>query len=91
MKHWWHQDALDEWRYYSPPDPFLESSDGRVWFRIDRSGDWHTLRSGIAWFNPATREGCWFTNEGTQIQEDPQQNLWMVINDTLYKYDLVKD
>ncbi|WP_420631656.1 hypothetical protein [Candidatus Leptofilum sp.] len=84
---WWHMDFLDDWRYYVPPTPVQQTSDGRIWFVINRSQEWNTLRSGIAWFDPNTEEGCWFTSEGAQIVEDSQQNLWVVIENTLYRYE----
>ncbi|WP_420631777.1 hypothetical protein [Candidatus Leptofilum sp.] len=84
----WQTVALNNWRFYSPPDPFMETSDGRIWFRIYRSNQWKTLRSGIAWFEPVTKEGCWFTSEGAQIIEDDQHRLWMVVENTLYSYTL---
>ncbi|MCB8937644.1 MAG: hypothetical protein H6655_04460 [Ardenticatenaceae bacterium] len=87
IKFWWHMDFLDDWRYYVPPHPVQQTSDGRIWFVINRSQEWKTLRSGIAWFDPNTKEGCWFTSEGAQIVEDSQQNLWVIIENTLYKYD----
>ena len=83
---WWHYDFLDDWVAYVPPHPVQQTSDGRIWFVINRSQEWKTLRSGIAWFNPNTKEGCWFTSEGAQIEEDSQQNLWGIIENTLYKY-----
>lgn len=86
IKFWWHMDFLDDWRYYVPPRPVQQTSDGRIWFVINRSQEWKTLRSGIAWFDPNTKEGCWFTSEGAQIVEDSQQNLWVIIENTLYKY-----
>jgi hypothetical protein len=88
-KYWWYQEIRQYWRYYSPPDPFLESFDGRIWFRIDRSNDGKNLRTGIAWFDPNTKEGCWFTSESARILEDLQHNLWMVVNGELYKYELI--
>lgn len=91
MRYWWDQEISDYWRYYSPPDPFFESSDGRIWFRIDRSNNWKNLRSGIAWYDPNKREGCWFTSEGAKILEDTQQNLWMVLNNYLYTYKLIPE
>lgn len=87
INYWWHQDFLDDWRYHSLPDPVMQTSDGRIWFVIYRSEEWKTLRSGIAWFDPNTKVGCWFTSEGAQIIEDSQQNLWIMIEKTLYKYE----
>ncbi|MCA9936929.1 MAG: hypothetical protein H6662_03620 [Ardenticatenaceae bacterium] len=86
ISYWWHFDFLDDWVYYLPPNPVQQTSDGRIWFVIYRSEEWKTLRSGIAWYDPNTQEGCWFTSEGAQIVEDSQQNLWVMIENILYKY-----
>ncbi len=79
---------LDLWKYYWPPRVFLESSDGRLWFRIDRSSDQRAYKTGIAWYDPETREGCWFTSEGTNIFEDGRQVLWLATAGKLYRYPL---
>lgn len=76
------------WTYYYPPTVFFESSDGRLWFGIGRSRDKNNFRTGIAWFNPQTKEGCWFTSEASSIVEDPQHRLWMIANNNLYTYSL---
>ncbi len=76
------------WRYYFPPALMLESSDGRIWFGNVRSGEWRTLRSGIAWYDPKTNQGCWFTSEGTNVYEDARHRIWLVAEDGLYSYAL---
>lgn len=72
-------------RFGSPANIVFESSDGRLWFRriIDEDADW-----GMAWLNPKTMQGCWFTSEYTNIIEDQNHNLWMVANRKLYKSQL---
>lgn len=76
------------WRWFIPPQVFFESSDGRIWFRINRSSDSKNVRSGIAWFNPKTKTGCWFTSEGANILEDENHSLWMMIDGQLYRHPL---
>jgi hypothetical protein len=75
----------DQWVYYYPPEVFFESSDGRLWFRIEKSNQGVNYRTGMAWYNPQTSEGCWFTSESTNIIEDSNQNLWMVVDGYLYE------
>jgi hypothetical protein len=82
--YWWYQVLLDKWRYYIPPSPFTETSDGRIWFETERSSNWKVLRSGMAWFDPSTREGCWFTSETGPLEEDSEGNLWLLIDGALY-------
>ncbi|MCK4829667.1 hypothetical protein KA005_78815 [bacterium] len=88
--YWYHQEISQDWRYYSPPDPFFESSDGRIWF-INRGTGEIPLGlkiNGVAWFNPVTNEGCWFTSEDGNILEDNNKTLWMVVDKKLYSYYL---
>jgi hypothetical protein len=68
------------------PYPILESSDGKIWYYrfLDTSG-WV---DGTAWYDPETGEGCMFTNFGTNIVEDSQQQLWLVADGKLYRYPL---
>lgn len=71
---------------WAPPEPILESSDGRLWFT--RFADTRTV-DGMAWYNPDTREGCQFTNYfSPSIVEDNLQQLWVVLDNKLYKYAL---
>jgi hypothetical protein len=62
------------------PEILIESSDGRMWYRV--------RGRGIAWLEPKTMEGCWFTTEDTNIVEDRENVLWMTSNGNLYKYNL---
>jgi hypothetical protein len=73
-------------RFYLPPRIVYESSDGRLWFILDRTEEWKTLRSGIAWYDPNTNEGCWFTTDGFNIVEDDNDQLWILTGKDLYSY-----
>lgn len=81
-------DNQDLWTVYYPPSILMESSDGRLWFELIKSSERQNLRTGMAWFDPATRTGCWFTSESSNIVEDIHQQLWMVIDNHLYTYSL---
>lgn len=71
---------------WAMPHPMLESSDGRIWFqKFMDTGGWG---EGTAWYDPATNEGCLFTNQPANIIEDAHQQLWMVAAGNLYKYQL---
>jgi hypothetical protein len=66
--------------------PFFSGSDGRVWFL--RWADTSNSRQGMAWYDPATDEGCMFSNRvGFNMVEDHNGDLWMVVDDDLYYYD----
>ena len=85
--YWLDNEFLQNWKYYSAPDPFLETSDGRIWFTINEVNI-NVLRSGMGWFDPNTNEGCWFTNVRTQVMEDFDHNVWLFTDGYLYKYSL---
>ena len=71
---------------WGSPQLIFESSDGVLWFqKYTDSGPW---AEGTAWYNPATGEGCLFTNRPANIIEDDQRQLWMVVDGVLYKYTL---
>jgi hypothetical protein len=76
----WVQDG--RWR---SPDITLQSTDGRLWFRklLSETQPW-----GMAWYDPAAQVGCWFTTKYTNLVEDQQGELWMVVDDVLYRYSL---
>ncbi len=66
---------------------FMESSNGWLWY--ERS--YMTSNSGLAWFDPESGEGCWFTTEGDfELIEDDQQIMWLATRDALYKYPLME-
>jgi hypothetical protein len=69
------------------PTLMLETSDGRLWFQkyIDSSGH----HDGAAWYDPATGEGCLFTNDYvSNIVEDDDHRLWVITQNTLYSISL---
>lgn len=71
--------------YQSPPFIMLESSNGILWYRKNL-GD--IRADGTAWYNPETGEGCMFTNVSANIIEDSENQLWLVANEKLFKYQL---
>ncbi len=66
-----------------PPRLILESS--RYYWFGQSSTPWHT---GLAWYDPSTGEGCWFTTVDAKMIEDANQVLWLVNDGYLYKYRL---
>ncbi|MEW6028917.1 MAG: hypothetical protein ACOYZ8_06200 [Chloroflexota bacterium] len=54
----------------------LESIDGRLWYRSTR---------GNAWFNPNNGEWCLFTTYNSNIVQDSKYDLWMLIENSLYR------
>jgi len=74
--------------WYSDPDVIYQSSDGRIWFQIEQP-DGPVLKTGMAWYDPDTGDGCWFTTEASNVVEDSSQNVWIEVNQNLYKYSLV--
>jgi hypothetical protein len=71
---------------WAPPILMMESSDGRLWYKryLDSDG----VAEGTAWYNPATGNGCLFTNQVANIVEDSKQNMWLVADGHLYTYSL---
>jgi sugar lactone lactonase YvrE len=65
----------------------LESTNGILWFYkwTDAPGN-----EGLAWYDPRTGEGCWFTTEAVfySFLEDSHQNLWLLLDGNLYRYAL---
>jgi hypothetical protein len=72
------------YQWYDEPDVMMESSDGRIWFVIPDS-DFSFHKQGIAWLNPDTGDGCWFTSEGNNVVEDSEGNLWLIAGGNLYR------
>jgi hypothetical protein len=87
----WHLMHPDPARYFenggedaaASPSPFLESSDGSLWFN-----KYSGIYEGTAWYDSETGEGCMFTNIPANIIEDTQQQLWMFADGKLYRYSL---
>lgn len=84
LAYFWKMKWQGDYRWYAP-ELILESSDGRLWFRkkLDDGVSW-----GMAWLNPQTMSGCWFTTIDTNIVEDQKRNLWMASDGKLYKYSI---
>lgn len=61
------------------PKVVFESSDGRLWFRS---------MNGMVSLDPEKGEWCWFTTEQSNIIEDQDGNLWMIVENKLYTLDL---
>lgn len=85
----WFLNRVDEGSYsyvLAPPTLILESSNGILWYTryLDTSG----LVDGTAWYDPSTREGCMFTNRYANIVEDAESQLWLVVDDVLYKHPM---
>jgi len=53
----------------------LSDSSGRIWFRTLDENRFGT--TGTAWFDPATGNGCKFTNSTGNIIEDSSGYLWL--------------
>jgi len=60
------------------PKPLVDTSDGRLWYTSSR---------GLAWFKPETGDWCLFTTDPGKIVKDSQQDLWIMVDDTLYTLD----
>lgn len=58
------------------PEIIFQSSNGTLWFRSD---------FGMVSLNPEDGDWCWFTTYRTDIFEDSQTNLWVVVDAKLYK------
>jgi hypothetical protein len=68
------------------PSIMMESSNGYIWFENNASetvGD-----DGIAWYDPASGDGCWITNNRGIIVEDQYKHLWMIMQDKLFSMEL---
>lgn len=76
--YFWKMEWQEDYRW-ATPHVILESSNGYIWYRTEK---------GMAWLDPNSMQGCWFTTEDTNIVEDQQHNLWMVADNKLYKYPL---
>lgn len=68
---------LNSIKWREVPSIVLESSNGILWTRHGSKG--------MAWFNPRLNDGCWFTTTPTSIVEDEHRNLWIIVNDILYR------
>ena len=64
---------------WKSPSIELESKDGRLWMRFEL---------GMVWLDPDKEEWCWFTTKESNIFEDADGNLWMVVDNSLYKLSI---
>ncbi len=69
--------AAGLWRWSIPTYTF-ESTNGLLWY---------TTGHGTGWVDPKEGKWCIFTSFNSPVQEDSNGNLWILIDDTLYKLD----
>lgn len=74
--YFWKMEVEADYRW-ATPNVILESSNGYLWYRAEK---------GMAWFDPQTETGCWFTTRNTNVVEDKEHILWIVANQNLFKY-----
>lgn len=66
-----------------PPKIIFESSNGFLWFST-----FSYENRGVAWFDPSEGVGCWFTTEFTNVVEDSERVMWIVVDGGLFRLDL---
>jgi hypothetical protein len=77
----WKMQFEDDYGFALPKAVF-ESSDNRLWFNSNK---------GMAWLDPLSMQGCWFTTIGaSNVMEDLDHNLWMIADEKLYMLPLEK-
>ncbi|MCU0498528.1 MAG: hypothetical protein MUF87_14350 [Anaerolineae bacterium] len=64
------------------PTLISETLDGRLWYT--NVFDSNASFNGSAWYDPATRTGCMFTNYPISMVEDQDGGLWLVTDGNLY-------
>lgn len=85
-KHFFHRLILSD-PLWENAHIIMESSNGWLWFKRY----YGTNNDGIAWFDPESGEGCWFTtNESFMLVEDEQQVMWLATKEALYKFPLIE-
>ena len=60
------------------PSEISQSTNGWFWFTTGRDD----------WLNPKKGEWCLFTTGSSPVVEDNDRNLWIVVFDKLYKFQL---
>ena len=77
----WKMQVEDDYSF-ALPHIIVESSDGRLWFNSIK---------GMAWLDPISMQGCWFTTNGaSNVMEDLNHNLWMITDGILYMLPIEK-
>ena len=62
------------------------SSDGTLWFS---HYTFDSLGVGMAWYNPISEIGCWFTNiSEKKILEGPNNTIYIFLDNKLFKFEL---
>jgi hypothetical protein len=69
--------------YIDPAEVFFESSNGYLW--LSKRG--YNIQ-GMAWYDPKSGKGCWYTNRRGGILEDDNHHIWYVADHYLYKLEL---
>lgn len=81
----WHK-LNSEYQVYTGLVIDFSGSDQTLWF--SRFSDWDLNIDGLAWFDPDTGDGCWFTNIYTPVVEDDTGTMWLVAEETLYTFEM---
>jgi hypothetical protein len=74
-------DTQGLWRW-SIPSFTYESTNGVLWFNMDSN-----FGAGTGWVDPKTGVWCIFTSFSASVQADSEENLWIFVDDSLYKLD----
>ncbi len=74
--------------FFNPPHVTYESSDEKLWFTMYPIYDSPTYRTGLAWYDPNTKEGCWSASGTSSIIEDHEGYMWLLANGALFKAKL---
>ena len=70
-------DGLPDDKYmWLRPSKMFQSSDGKYWF---------ISMAGTVELDKASEEWCLFTNGSSKVVEDDDKNVWIIIENTLYK------
>jgi len=65
--------------YHTSARIFLENANGYIWFGKNRMID-----NGVAWYDPISKDSCWFTDYFGNVIIDNTGTLWFEIDGSLY-------
>jgi hypothetical protein len=69
--------------YMVVPELVFQSTNGYLWLKRGQG----IGIDGMAWYDPNTGFGCWFTTEyAINFVEDTKQRIWLAIDGNLFKY-----